>query len=70
MLNSNYVVEYTYYQYNSGMADNGVYTVVTKNKKTLQEAQIMAAKINDYTKRYKIDDEFSRCQMYNKMVDH
>lgn len=51
-----YEVEYRYYQYNSGQADNGEY-VRTRSFRTAEEAQALAARINASAQKKMDEDE-------------
>lgn len=51
-MSQHFEVEYTYYQHNSGAADNGEYTRTVK-KPTLGEATELARRINEDATHYK-----------------
>jgi hypothetical protein len=61
-----YTVEFKYYQYNSGMGDNGTYTL-TESFETLEEAKEFKRKI-DEAYDSKDDSESESSKWYSEYI--
>ena len=62
-------VEYHYYQYNSGAADNGYYTE-TSCCASAEEAIALAARINDAAKKHKEGGADEDRELHNDLIPY